>query len=344
MCSVGYVSYTVIVHIRNGFGGAVCMAEDEENSHGSNDIEPDNHYSQIYQDYIGEVEDNSTTVVFVGEYRKNLVRQAFPYVIIVILLGVIFLSAPLAVTGAGKLGLINTKSLDGDDIPEEEVIDEPDTVEEETPVSSVAIGDSTMALSDGEISDWQNGCRHEKGNWPDMLGVEENISCAGADVSKVQRIAKETNTIGAVTEQVYITVGSNSFRDKQNEQDITEQTSELVEIINEKAPVANITFVGYLPSLDSTFCLKGKESKKAKELGRFHTSADKVMNSIAEETNSEFISMDNLYKFDMCNEDNTYIRLPNTTPGAAWHTTSLGHTKIVENIEEYRESKESETE
>ena len=316
------------------------------------DIKDDNlHQSQVYSQNIEhssgllphelhkishkEKDNKSSSSINKKKYKS--------YAVIGLLIAFIFLSAPLTVTGAGMLGIINTKDLD-DSSPQdkekdkelEEIVDQPIPEPVENPAKSVALGDSTIALSNANIIDKYHGCRHEEGNWASLIGVEKNISCAGTNAEQILKVAQETGFIGNSTESVYITAGSNSFRERHSKNETLGTLTNLVSTINKKAPHASIYFIGYLPGNDVSGCTQNKYEDTIKKLNYYHLQGNEVMSEVAFATKTNFYSMDELVNNDYCNPNKTLIRLPNTTPGATWHTTLEGHKRIADFIHKYQ--------
>ena len=77
----------------------------------------------------------------------------------------------------------------------------------------VAVGDSTMSLSDGVEKKTSSSCKQEEATWVDMLGQDiANISCPGANVSDMLKEVRSSGAVGKNTKRVYISIGTNGYR------------------------------------------------------------------------------------------------------------------------------------
>lgn len=198
--------------------------------------------------------------------------------------------------------------------------------------SVVAVGDSTMALSNGRKMDSAGGCRHEKDNWVSLVDKGSmNISCSGATVKDTHVRVRDTIALGDKTKTVLITVGSNSFRKKETFSSLVQQIEDMTATIEEKAPGADIVFVGYLPVIAEPKCMTDRYVSTVRYINLVHKAADMVMQQVASEKGYRFVDFSSA-TYNICNQNSTLVRIPHTTPGAAWHTTPQGHRYITQKI------------
>ena len=197
---------------------------------------------------------------------------------------------------------------------------------------NIALGDSTMSLSNGVIENRSYGCRHERGNWVSLLENEtENLSCAGAVVDDMVELAGATRAIGENTQRVFITAGSNSFRNNASMNDVVKDLLNITKVVQEKAPDAHIIFVGYT-YVPLGKCMNKNTKFDAHYINTLHVLGDYAMKKAARLSDSFFID-NSILTYNICKEDNTYVRLPGTTSGANWHTTLRGHRAIKNNVD-----------
>lgn len=208
----------------------------------------------------------------------------------------------------------------------------------------VAIGDSTMALSQGvEDEDQENvspnhhttlPCLRESDTWVSMLKDKTiSLACPGATTKDAIDIAKNTLVLGERTKRVYVSIGSNDFKAKRTVEEITDGTQRLIDIIRQRSPESEIVFVGYtLVPLGK--CMNKNESLRARLLNSRHYKADETMKEIMSKTpNAYYVDVSEL-DYNICDKSQAMVRLPGTTHGALWHTTLIGHEKIAAKVNE----------
>lgn len=198
--------------------------------------------------------------------------------------------------------------------------------------ASVAFGDSTMSLADGvRIED--AGCMQEENNWVDRLPDVINMSCPGADVTRTIKIIKESTALRENPKKVLVSIGTNTMRKLGKDVELEKYVQYVVNHIRNISPESEIVFVGYLKVFSDVECLNDAEKKVAKYTDDLHIRSDEALKKVAGENNIEFVPMDDL-TYDMCDSENTFVRIPNTTKGTNWHTTSKGHEAIAQRLAE----------
>lgn len=192
----------------------------------------------------------------------------------------------------------------------------------------VAVGDSTMSLSDGVKKKSKSPCRQDEATWVDMLGQNiANISCPGANVSDMLKEVRSSGAVGKNTKRVFISVGTNGYRRGYSTAYMTGMMQRLVNEVKKKAPSSEIIFVGYTPVDYNDSCFKKGFMKEARLYDIYHQLANYSMRQVAYLNDLYFINIDDL-KYDICNPSDTILRLP-SQKGTPWHTTSYGHMKIA---------------
>ena len=195
----------------------------------------------------------------------------------------------------------------------------------------VAVGDSTMSLSDGVRKKSQSPCKQEEATWVDMLGQNvANISCPGANVSDMVKEVRSSGAIGKNTKRVFISVGTNGYRRGYSTAHMTAMVEKLVREIEKKSPQAEIIFVGYTPVSYNDTCFKKGFMKEARLYDIYHQLANYSMRQVAFSHDLYFIDIDDM-DYDICNNDDTILRLP-SQEGTPWHTTSYGHMRIAQRV------------
>ena len=195
----------------------------------------------------------------------------------------------------------------------------------------VAVGDSTMSLSDGIRKKSQSPCKQEEATWVDMLGQNvANISCPGANVSDMVKEVRSSGAIGKNTKRVFISVGTNGYRRGYSTAHMTAMVQKLVREIEKKSPQAEIIFVGYTPVSYNDTCFKKGFMKEARLYDIYHQLANYSMRQVAFSHDLYFIDIDDM-DYDICNNDDTILRLP-SQEGTPWHTTSYGHMRIAQRV------------
>lgn len=195
----------------------------------------------------------------------------------------------------------------------------------------VAVGDSTMSLSDGIRKKSQSPCKQEEATWVDMLGQNiANISCPGANVSDMVKEVRSSGAIGKNTKRVFISVGTNGYRRGYSTAHMTAMVEKLVREIEKKSPQAEIIFVGYTPVNYNDTCFKKGFMKEARLYDIYHQLANYSMRQVAFSHDLYFIDIDDM-DYDICNNDDTILRLP-SQEGTPWHTTSYGHMRIAQRV------------
>ena len=97
--------------------------------------------------------------------------------------------------------------------------------------ASVAFGDSTMSLSDGnKIS--RKGCIQEKNNWVDRLPDVVNLSCPGNSIYDTFSIIKDSNALKENPRRVLVSIGTNTLRNKGINTNIEEYIQLIVDRIH----------------------------------------------------------------------------------------------------------------
>ena len=195
----------------------------------------------------------------------------------------------------------------------------------------VAVGDSTMSLSDGVRKKSKSPCKQEEATWVDMLGQNiANISCPGANVSDMLKEVRSSGAIGKNTKRVFISVGTNGYRRGYSTAHMTAMVEKLVREIEKKSPQAEIIFVGYTPVSYNDTCFKKGFMKEARLYDIYHQLANYSMRQVAFSHDLYFIDIDDM-DYDICNNDDTILRLP-SQEGTPWHTTSYGHMRIAQRV------------
>lgn len=195
----------------------------------------------------------------------------------------------------------------------------------------VAVGDSTMSLSDGVRQKLESPCKHDEATWVDMLGQNvANISCPGANVSDMLKEVRSSGAVGKNTKRVYISIGTNGYRQGYSTEYMTEMMQKLVVEINKKSSGAEIIFVGYTPVNYNTECFQKGFMKEARLYDIYHQLANYSMRQVAYLNGLYFIDIDD-FEYDICDVDNTILRLP-SQEGTPWHTTSYGHMRIAQRV------------
>lgn len=196
--------------------------------------------------------------------------------------------------------------------------------------ASVAFGDSTMSLADGDkIS--RKGCIQEKNNWVDRLPDVVNLSCPGNSIYDTFSIIKDSNALKENPRRVLVSIGTNTLRNKGMDADISEYVQLIVDRIRSVDEDVEIVFVGYLSVPYNAKCLKKEDKDAAKLVDEIHHKANSALKKVAKKNGIRFIDMSDL-KYNICDPKKTFIRLPNTTKGTNWHTTSVGHDVIAKRI------------
>lgn len=196
---------------------------------------------------------------------------------------------------------------------------------------AVAIGDSTVAWSDGEkLGQSLGGCETEKATWADNINIK-NMSCPGMTTRDITEMIRTHSDVIRDAETLFITAGSNDVRgDEVGGLDAgIEMILATVKDIN---PQAHIIFIGYLPVYLDASCMDIKDRNSARRLYDFHRKANYAMQDAALRNSLTYIDV--LHSpFDVCNPNTSYVRIPrHNTEGATWHTTSQGHRKISDTI------------
>lgn len=195
----------------------------------------------------------------------------------------------------------------------------------------VAVGDSTMSLSDGVRKKSKSPCKQDEATWVDMLGQNiANISCPGANVSDMLKEVRSSGAIGKNTKRVFISVGTNGYRRGYSTAHMTTMVQKLVSEIEKKSPQAEIIFVGYTPVNYNDTCFKKGFMKEARLYDIYHQLANYSMRQVAFSHDLYFIDIDDM-DYDICNNDDTILRLP-SQEGTPWHTTSYGHMRIAQRV------------
>lgn len=195
----------------------------------------------------------------------------------------------------------------------------------------VAVGDSTMSLSDGVKKKSKSPCKQDEATWVDMLGQNvANISCPGANVSDMLKEVRSSGAIGKNTRRVFISVGTNGYRLGYSTAHMTAMMERLVRAIEKKSPKAEIVFVGYTPVSYNDSCFKKGFMKEARLYDIYHQLANYSMKQVAFSHELYFIDIDDM-DYDICNNDDTVLRLP-SQEGTPWHTTSYGHMRIAQRV------------
>lgn len=195
----------------------------------------------------------------------------------------------------------------------------------------VAVGDSTMSLSDGVEKKTSSSCKQEEATWVDMLGQDiANISCPGANVSDMLKEVRSSGAIGKNTKRVYISIGTNGYRKGYSTSYMTNMMQKLVREIQKKSTDAEIIFVGYTPVNYNTVCFQKGFMKDARLYDIYHQLANYSMRQIASINDLYFIDIDD-FEYDICDTRNTILRLP-SQDGTPWHTTSYGHMRIAQRV------------
>lgn len=196
--------------------------------------------------------------------------------------------------------------------------------------ASVAFGDSTMSLSDGnKIS--RKGCIQEKNNWVDRLPDVVNLSCPGNSIYDTFSIIKDSNALKENPRRVLVSIGTNTLRNKGMNTNIEEYIQLIVDHIHSVDENIEIVFVGYLSVPYYSKCLKKEDKNAARTVNDLHDRANDALKKVARKNNIRFISVSD-FKYNICDPKKTFIRLPHTTKGTDWHTTSIGHEVIAQRI------------
>lgn len=201
-----------------------------------------------------------------------------------------------------------------------------------TPAMEVTLGDSTMALSEGEVADRKHGCRHEHQSWPELIGAV-NLSCSGAGARTVTGLAREADELSPETTRVYITVGTNSLRYGMNASQTHEAMVELVEVVERRAPAAEVVFVGYLTVKADPECMSERDQRVARQVDRLHIEADEIMEEVAEEVGAQWIPVDGA-DYPACDPGRAYIHDGAPDRGTPWHSTAAGHRYVADHVTE----------
>lgn len=200
------------------------------------------------------------------------------------------------------------------------------------PAREVALGDSTMALADGEMADRHHGCRHEKGAWPELLGAA-NLSCSGAGARIVTKLTREVSELDTRTTRVYVTVGTNSFRAGMSTDEVRRATGVLVDVISDRAPTAEVVFVGYLSVHGDAECMSERDQRVAKHVDDLHARADEVMSEVASEKGVEWIDVSGA-PYPVCDGKKTYVHGSKPESGTPWHSSRAGHRYVADKVRE----------
>ena len=196
--------------------------------------------------------------------------------------------------------------------------------------ASIAFGDSTMSLSDGnKIS--KKGCTQEKNNWVDRLPDVVNLSCPGNSIYDTFSIVDDSNALRENPLRVFISIGTNTLRNKGMDTDIEEYLQLIVDKIRSIDSNTDIVFVGYLSIPYNSKCLNKSDKNTAKLVHSIHVKTNSALKKVALKNHIKFVDVSD-FKYNICDTRKTFVRLPNTTKGTDWHTTSIGHEAIAERI------------
>lgn len=198
------------------------------------------------------------------------------------------------------------------------------------PAREVALGDSTMALADGELSDRHHGCRHEKGAWPELIGAT-NLSCSGAGAKTVTKLTREISELDTRTTRVYVTAGTNSFRAGMSTDEVHQAVGTLVDVIAHRAPEAEVVLVGYLTVHADEGCMSDKDRRVAGHVDHLHARADEVMSRVADEKGVTWVDVSGA-DYPACDSDKTYVHGSDPESGTPWHSSRAGHRYVADKV------------
>ena len=202
------------------------------------------------------------------------------------------------------------------------------------PNKSMAIGDSTVAWANGEKkSSSLSGCGNELGTWPEQTGMH-SLSCAGMTTREIASLVEKNKEKLDDIDTFFITAGSNDIRgDKVG--DLDRGIEYLLDTITDIRPEAEVIFVGYLPAYLDQGCMSTKDRNSARRLYDYHRKANYAMQDSALRHGLGYIDVFHS-PYRVCDSEQAFVRIPShNTPGAKWHTTQAGHTRIAEGIKQY---------
>ena len=135
--------------------------------------------------------------------------------------------------------------------------------------------------------------------------------------------------MGLVTKKVDIKRKQKKLVSKKN--NVVKEMRELVAKIRSKSNDTDIVFIGYLPLIADRECLNQEEMSSSRYVDLVHRVANQAMREVANNMGYTYIDLEDM-KYNMCNQDETYVRIPGTTLGTNWHTTPKGHYEIAKRI------------